>query len=206
MAIHHTTLATEQTSFKNSPEKELVARAQAGDAEAFGELYETLVDPIYRYIYFRVSDGNAAEDLTSQVFLKAWEHLPHYRPHASTILAWVYTIAHNTVIDFYRLQRPADTLEEIESISSRDPSPDDVCEFHLESELLQRALHRLTREQREVIVMRLIDGLSTEDIAARLGKRPGAVRAAQMRGLQALARILGEQPSVGPLPGLASEA
>jgi RNA polymerase sigma-70 factor (ECF subfamily) len=181
------------TKTAHRPERELIERAQTGDADAFGELYETLVDPIYRYIFFRVSDGSAAEDLTSQVFLKAWEHLPRYRPESVPILAWFYTIAHNTVIDFYRVRRPTDALDEVESISSRDPQPDESCEMRLESEALRCALQRLTAEQREVIVMRLIDGMGTQEIAARLGKRPGAVRAAQMRGLQALARLLSEE-------------
>ena len=192
-------MATRQFSATDKPacsphEAELVERARAGDSQAFGELYESLVDSIYRYIYFRVSDGAAAEDLTSQVFLKAWEHLPHYRPQTATILAWVYTIAHNTVIDFYRVQHPADSLDEVEQLSSREPLPDAECELRFESDLLQKALWRLTDEQREVIVMRLIDGMSTDEIAARLGKRPGAVRAAQMRGLQSLARILKDGP------------
>ncbi len=199
MTTRRIPVAEEATS-NNTPERELILRAQAGNAEAFGELYESLVDPVYRYIYFRVSDGATAEDLTSQVFLKAWEHLPHYHPETSPLLAWVYTIAHNTVIDFYRVQRSTDSLDDIETVSSRDPLPEAECETRLESESLRCALQKLTSEQREVIIMRLMDGMSTEQIAARLGKRPGAIRAAQMRGLQALARILEEEPTLrGPL-------
>jgi RNA polymerase sigma-70 factor (ECF subfamily) len=198
--VYSKCMATPQFTSADGPgcsphEANLVERAQAGDAQAFGELYESLVDPVYRYIYFRVSDGITAEDLTSQVFLKAWEHLPHYRPQTATILAWAYTIAHHTVIDFYRVQHPTDSLDQIERLSSREPLPDAACESRLESDALQKALWQLTDEQREVIVMRLVDGMSTEEIAARLGKRPGAVRAAQMRGLQSLARILKEEPA-----------
>ncbi len=187
-----------------SSERELVLRAQSGDAEAFGQIYESLIDPVYRYIYFRVSDDSTAEDLASQVFLKAWEHLPRYHPEASPFLAWIYTIAHNAVIDFYRVRRPATPLEEIEAVSSRDRLPDDECEFRLDSQVLKHALQALTGEQREVIVMRLIDGMGTEEIAARLGKRPGAIRAAQMRGLQALARMLQAEYTPQPQAEVAS--
>ncbi len=170
-------------------EQNLVRQACRGDREAFGQLYESTLNRVYRYIYFRVMDDETAEDLTSKVYLKAWESLPRYNSGGSPFIAWLYTIAHNAVIDYYRTYKHDASLDEINTLPDSDPLPQEQCELHMDAHSLRRALHLLTREQRDVVSMKLLDGLSTEEIAARLRKSPGAVRAVQMRGLQALARI-----------------
>ncbi len=170
-------------------EQQLVQRACRGDSDAFGELYEATLNRIYRYIYFRVSDDATAEDLTSKVYLKAWESLPRYKTGNSPFLAWLYTIAHNAVIDHYRVTRQHIQLDEISNLADHEDLPHEQCENRAEAEKLRRALQLLTPEQREVVTMKLLDGLTTEQIAARIHKTPGAIRALQMRGLQALARI-----------------
>ncbi len=171
----------------------LVRRACDGDADAFGQLYDWLVARVYRYVYFRVTDDRIAEDLTSQVFLKAWEHLPRYRFGKSPFLAWLYTIAHNMVIDDYRTRKQTMHLDELERLPAREPLPDEQSEYQVEARLLRWALRKLTDLQREVVTMRLVDGMSTDEIAQRLGKSPGAVRALQMRALQALAAVFEKQ-------------
>lgn len=177
-------------------EQDLVRRACHGNKDAFGQLYERTVDRVYRYVYFRVTDDETAEDLTSKVFLKAWEHLPHFRESSSPFIAWLYTIARNTVIDHYRTNRQETHLEEIVELPDRDPLPHERCEHDSDAQALRGALQRLTQPQRHVVTMKLIDGLSTDEIAARLRKSPGAVRALQMRGLQALARIVQKEAAV----------
>jgi len=174
-------------------EEELVIRACAGDGEAFGQLYENLIDRVYRYVYFRVSDEQIAEDLTSKVFLKAWEHLPRFNRGSSPFIAWLYTIAHNMVVDHYRTFKQTAHLDEISSLPASDPLPDEQHDSHYDAQRLRSALQKLTDTQREVVTMKMIDGMSTEEIAGRLGKSAGAIRALQMRGLQALARILEEE-------------
>ncbi len=169
---------------------DLVQRACKGDANAFGQLYELMVDRVYRYVYFRVTNEEAAEDLTSKVFLKAWEHLPNYKPGSSPFIAWLYTIARNTVIDHYRVQKPTTALDEMFAAPEPGPLPDEQYERQVQVDCLRQALQRLTNDQREVVTMKLIDGVSTDDIARHLHKSPGAVRALQMRGLQSLAKIL----------------
>ncbi len=173
-------------------ERQLVERAQAGDNDAFARLYEQTFDRIYRYILFRVNDDFIAEDLTAEVFMRVWQHLPRYRPEHSTILVWIYTIAHNAVIDFYRTQRPTQPLDEVQAIAAADPSPHEQSELQFEGQAIRQAMKSLTTDQREVLVMRFIDGLETDEIAAHMKKSPGAVRALQMRGLQMLSRLLRE--------------
>ncbi len=174
-------------------EAELVQRARNGDNEAFGRLYERSLDRVYRYIYFRVTDDETAEDLTSKVFLKAWESLPRFKAGNSPFIAWLYTIAHNAVIDHYRTKRQTASLDEIASLPATDPLPDEQYDSLFAARALRESLQQLTGLQRAVVTMKLIDGMNTEEIAGRLHKSCGAVRALQMRGLQALAKILEER-------------
>jgi len=169
-------------------QSELVLLAKAGDAEAFGHLYETYLDRIYRYIYFRVTDEQTAEDLISQVFTKAWENLDRYQPSGRPFIAWLYTIAHNTVIDHYRTRKDTVAIENTLSLASDSPSPDEQVELHFEADNLRSALQTLTPEQQQVVVLKFIAGLTTDEIAAQLRKSPGAIRALQMRALQALGK------------------
>ncbi len=171
-------------------ERELVERAQSGDHDAFSQLYEQMADRIYRYIFFRVNDDYLAEDLTAEVFLRVWEHLPSYRPQNATVLAWVYTIAHNCVIDHYRTARPTQPLDEAQAIAAPGPSPHEQSELQFETRSMRQAMQCLTTDQRDVLLMRFIDGMETSEIATRMGKSEGAVRALQMRGLQMLSRLL----------------
>ena len=181
--------ASRTRPIKNEIEKELVQRACKGEADAFGQLYELTVDRIYRYIYFRVSNDETAEDLTSKVFLKAWEHLPNFQARSVPFIAWLYTISHNMVIDHYRTNKPGTPLDEALSVPDDHPLPEAESERRAAVQALRRAMQQLTPEQQHVVTMKLLNGMTTEEVAARLRKSPGAVRAVQMRALQALAKI-----------------
>jgi RNA polymerase sigma-70 factor (ECF subfamily) len=175
----------------------LVRRSQAGDTDAFGSLYDAYVERIYRYIYFRVADDKLAEDITSLVFLKAWEKLDTYRVGASTFIAWLYRIAHNAVIDEYRTRKVTVRLDDTQPTEiHHEDGVDEKIDLQFESEHLRKALHELTEEQQQVLILKFVSGLSTQEIAEQLGKQPGAIRALQMRALQGLARSVkleGEQ-------------
>ena len=170
-------------------ERRLVDRAQSGDGEAFAQLYEAYLDRVYRFIFFRVTDAQIAEDLTSEVFLKAWENLSRYHPHGP-FLAWLYAIARNTVIDSYRTKKPTVSLEEAAPIAAQDDKLDDQMQFQFEMQAVQAAMQHLTQEQQEVITLKFIAEYDTTQIAEHMGKSEGAIRALQMRALQALARVI----------------
>ena len=170
-----------------SDEASLVRRARSGDSVAFGQLYDASVDRIYRYVFFRVTDTEVAEDLTSEVFLKAWENLHRYRP-GGPFLAWLYTIARNTVIDHYRTRKPSVSLDQ--TILKQDSGLDDRLDLRHDVETLKQAMEHLTNEQREVLTLRFIAEMDTGEIARRMRKSEGAIRALQMRALQALARVM----------------
>jgi len=170
-------------------ETSLIRRAQSGDAGAFGRLYDAGVDRIYRYIFFRVTDLEIAEDLTSEVFLKAWENLHRYRP-GGPFISWLYTIARNTVIDHYRTRKQSVSLDE--TVIKLDPHLEEKVDLQDEVETLKRAMQHLTDQQREVLTLRFLVELDTRQIAGRMRKSEGAVRALQMRALQALAKVMND--------------
>ena len=170
-------------------ELRLVEQAKAGDADAFGQLYDASVDRVYRYNFFRVADDETAEDLTSQVFLKAWENLHRFQP-TGPLIAWLYSIARNTVIDHYRTRKQTVSLDEVAASLGHDARLDDRIDLQSEVSSLRSAMHHLTEEQRDVLVMKFIADLETAEIARRMRKSEGAVRALQMRALQALARVM----------------
>ena len=170
-------------------ELRLIELSQRGDSEAFAHLYDHYVERIYRYVYFRVADRDLAEDITSQIFIKMWEKLPTYRIGQSTINAWLYRIAHNAVVDYYRSMKAVVPLEEINSREiGRDDETEENLDRQMKMEKLRAALQELTDGQREVLILRFIDGLTVREIARQLGKRQGAVRALTMRGLRELSR------------------
>jgi len=171
-------------------ETELIARAIEGDTAAFGTLYERYLDAIYRYVYYGVTDHVEAEDLTENVFLKAWQALPRFRPQGANFRAWLYRIAHNAVVDRHRTHKPTATLEEIAQMQDPAPVPEAVVETDQEIRKLSAALSRLKPRLRQVILCRFISGLSHAETAEALGVSEGHVRVLQHRALKGMRRLL----------------
>lgn len=170
-------------------ERNLVRFSQSGDRDAFGHLYETHLNRIYRYIYFRVFDRQLAEDMTSLVFLKVWEHLDSFEGGQIPFAKWLYRVAHNTVIDYYRTRKPVVALEYVHPLQvSYSDGVDEKIDIDIFCSQLVDALEKLTHGQREVLILKFIGGLTTLEIARRIDKGLGAVRALQMRGLRRLAQ------------------
>jgi RNA polymerase sigma-70 factor (ECF subfamily) len=178
-------------------ENRLVERAVAGDADAFGELYSRYLDAIYRYIFFRIGEQREAEDLTENVFLKAWEALPGYKDFGNPFSSWLYRIAHNIVVDYHRKIKPI--IHEGDSESIQDQVIDEAANtltVLIEAEDLQalaKAINQLTSEQQQVIILRFIEELSHAEISKIIGKNEGTCRMIQHRALTALNRLLDEK-------------
>jgi RNA polymerase sigma-70 factor (ECF subfamily) len=175
-------------------EATLVERVVGGDADAFGELYLLHVDAIYRYIYYRVGDAGDAEDLTEQVFLKAWEALPAYRSRGKPFVSWLYRIAHNAVVDCYRRKKRAVSTVTPEDLEVKDgvaSSLEQVIAAE-EASSLARAIAQLSELQQQVIVLRFVEGLKHAEVARIVGRSRGACRVIQHRALSELNRLLSE--------------
>ena len=172
-------------------ENKLVLRAQKGDSEAFGLLYAGYLDPIYRYVYFRVDSVETAEDLTEEVFVRAWEALPSYEVRKYPFKSWLYRIAHNLVIDHRRKQQPVTVDDEIlHSIASPIHMPEDLVVSLQDTEALLRAVRMLDEEEQQVVILRFVEGLSHKEVAEIIGKSEEASRVIQYRGIQHLQSYL----------------
>ncbi len=173
--------------------EELVLRAQEGNADAFAELYDHFVDPIHRYIYFRVPKEDA-EDLTEQVFLKSWEKIKQYKPGMKSFSAWVYRIAHNLVVDSYRFKKDKEFVELTPNIPEykREHNPIKMTEQSLHSDKLKVALSKLKGNYKQIVILKFINELDNSEIAKVLKKSEGSVRILQFRALKALKRELND--------------
>lgn len=170
-------------------ELKLISLSQQGDTDALASLYACYVARITRYVYFRVTDHELAEDITSRIFLRMLEKLGTYQAGQSPVIAWLYRMAHNAVIDHYRTKKTFVSLDDVHPAEARqEDGIEEKLELQIKSQQLREALQLLTEEQQRVLVLKFIDGLSTREIARQLGKRQGAVRGLQMRALQRLAK------------------
>lgn len=170
---------------------DLVACAQR-DPTAFAGLYRRYVGPVHAYCWRRLGSREAAEDATSQIFLKALAALPSYRGDR-TFRAWLFTIAHNVVVDHYRARRPDRPLDDAALVADGAASPEDLGVAAADVATLRNLLGRLTPDQAQIIELRLV-GLTEAEIARALNRRPGAVRATQYRALTRLRELLGTAP------------
>lgn len=175
-------------------ESVLVSRAVEGDAQAFGRLYERHMDAIYRYIYFRVAEAAQAEDMTEEVFVKAWEALPNYRPGKHPFTSWLYRIAHNLVVDYYRRKPGVEVATELDPDAQPDPAPalEDKLVEKQNLSALAEAIQQLSDEEQQVVILRFVEGLPHRQVAAIVGKSVAACRVIQHRALAALADLLGK--------------
>lgn len=172
-------------------EEALVLRAANGDAEAFGDLYVRHLDEIYRYVFYRVGNERRAEDLTEQVFLKAWEAMEEYEPRGHPFSSWLYRIAHNAVVDHYRSRRDEEPLDKVAfSLADGSVGPEETVIKNREVAGLLQALKRLSEEKQELIVLRFVEGLSHARVAQILDKSEGACRVMQHRALASLNEML----------------
>lgn len=175
----------------NEPTNETLAvRARNGDTAAFGDLYERLLDKIYRYVYYRVSNQQDAEDLTETVFLKAWQGLANYKVESAPFTAWLYRIAHNTVVDHYRTRKNTESLADHPYLLDKQESVEAQVFLQTEVRKLRAILQEMTPIHQEVLVLRFINGLSPAETAAVLEKSNGAIRVLQHRALKELQALM----------------
>lgn len=172
----------------------LIKRAQRGDQAAFEEIYAQCHSFIYTYIFYRVGDALLAEDLTAEVFVRLVGKVDTFTEQGRPILAWLYTIARNLVADHYRQAGRVNWLPlEEELVSAEGVNPAHVAERRLMHAHLVAALDHLTEAQRQVILLKFVEGLSNKTVGAILDKSEGAIKSLQHRALGALRRVLEQE-------------
>lgn len=175
------------------PVPDVIERARGGDRAAFAELYDTYVDSVYRYVLYRVREPSDAEDLTSDVFTRAFANIHRYRWQGKSFLAWLYTIARNAVTDRRRRERPTVDLDSAYGVAEEGPTAHERAVHGEEVLALKGAVKHLTSEQQQVLSLRFEANLSSRQVAKLLGKNEGAIRALQFRALGRLRKILREE-------------
>lgn len=168
--------------------EQLVREVKNGSHDAFSELYDIFIDSIYRYVFYRVKNEDA-EDITETVFLKVWENIKSYKEKKDTYFSsWIFRIAHNVVVDYYRASKDR-MVEEIDvSIPdmNREHNPLRKIEKHLDQEVLRNALNKLKKGYQDILIYKFINDLSNAEIAEVLGQSEGSIRILQFRALKAL--------------------
>lgn len=171
-------------------EKKLVL-AVKGDSSAFGELYDHYQPMIYRFIAVKVSRREEAEDITHQVFLSAWQNIGRYENRGFPFSSWLYQIARNQIVDYYRARRNNVSIDAIDpEYFATAASAEFTIPAKMEMELVQRGIKELKQDYQDIIILRFIEDLSIKESAAILKKTEGAVKLLQHRALRELKKVL----------------
>jgi RNA polymerase sigma-70 factor (ECF subfamily) len=170
----------------------LVELAQAGDREAFAQLYDAYVDTVFRYVFVRVANRSLAEDLTSETFLRAMRRIDSFTWQGKDIAAWFVTIARNLIADHVKSARFRFevTTADMRDADERVDAPDEEVLARLRDERLVAAIKGLRPEQAECVTLRFLQGLSLAETARVLGRSEGAVKQLQLRATRALRAAL----------------
>ena len=192
----------------DAPSKEevedLVRRAQQGHSEAFAGLYEAYYDKIYRYVMFKTGDTLEAEDLTEEVFLRMLESIGSFKWQGYPFTSWLFRIAHNLVIDYYRKagrQKKTSLDDAMRVVGTDNVDVDRKLDVELSIKEVKEAMGGLTRLQQEVLSLRFAGGLSVAETAEAMGKKENAVKALQHAAIKKLRTLLGpamEQGLISP--------
>lgn len=175
------------------PSTELLERARQYEPQALSEIYDRYAGPVYRYLYRTLGDPAVAEDLTGEVFVKLLQQLRAARLSLERMEGWLYRVAHNLAMDWFRAQRKRPAVPLDEGVVSGDKSPAQLVEQRDLHQQLRNALRRLTADQQQVILLRFGEELKVAEVARLMGKSEGAVKVLQHRAVQRVRRLLGEE-------------
>jgi RNA polymerase sigma-70 factor (ECF subfamily) len=183
----------------STPHGQLLERARGYDAQALAEIYDSYAESIYRYLFRYVGDAGHAEDLTSEVFLKLLQVLNTPRAPRDNLPGWLYRVAHNQAMDWFRGQgkQVATTLDDDvvprPQAEVSEDMPLAALERRQSQEQLREAIRQLTPDQQRVILLRFGEGLKCAQVAELMGKSEGAIKVLQHRAVKHLRKLLGRQ-------------
>ena len=160
---------------------ELIDQAAGGNFKAFGEIYKIYLDRIYRYVFYQINDKMTAEDITEEVFLKAWKAIGTCKGKEKTFSSWLYRIAHNQLMNTLRDNNRITSLENQTPGKFADSKQE--INTNIEYQELLKTISDLPKNQKQVIILKFIEGLDNREISKITGMREGAIRVSQMRAL-----------------------
>ena len=173
-----------------TPDEQVLERARTYDAQALAEIYDRYAAPIYGYLYRVLGEASQAEDLTSEVFLKLLQALHTNRAPRDRLEGWLYRVAHNLAMDWFRRQKKGPGIPLVEDLVADDGQPSDIVEDGQFRRQLRAGIRRLTPDQQRVILLRFAEGFPAAVVARLMGKSEGAVKILQHRAVNRLRKLL----------------
>lgn len=179
------------------PAQRLLQRARQFDEQALAEVYETYSPGIFRYAYRLLGDYNLAEECTAETFYRLLRAFYQNNGPVDTLQGYLYRSAHNWITDYYRRRPPETPLPEDAAgddplPNKEQPGPPEIVEATQQQQQVRKALAMLTPEQRQVILLKYIEGWNNTQVAEALHKPVGAVKALQHRALESMRRLLNQ--------------
>ena len=170
----------------------LVNQAQSGDVTAVGMLFDKHYRAMFHYFFARVGQRQQAEDLAGELFTRMVHHLPTFMPSGVPFRAWLFRIAYNLTMDHFRVAngKPLASLEEALTRAEPEQNPVWQVEQRVKLDSLHNALESLVPEQRQVIILRFLTGLSLQETAVVMERSLSAIKAMQHRGLKTMRALL----------------
>lgn len=174
-----------------TPIDQLVKKAKNGDQWAFGELYDALLGRVYRFVFFRVSTREDAEDITEQIFVRVFEKIGEYHERGVPFEAWVFRISRNMIIDYYRAHaRTSASLDEAREMEDKRPSPEEATVTALTYDDVRQAMKKLPDAYQEIIILKFIEERDNDEISEILEKPVDQIRVLQSRALARLKQLV----------------
>jgi RNA polymerase sigma-70 factor (ECF subfamily) len=177
-------------------DKELIELARENNTQALAEIYDRYAEPIYRYLYRLLGDPAEAEDLTSEVFLKLLQALDTSRAPRDRLLGWLYRVARNLAMDWFRREGKRKTLSLDEELVADGDSPSAEVEERQVRQRLRKSISELAPSQQQVILLRFGEGLKVSEVSRLMGKSEGAIRVLQHRAVKRLSKLLEREEQV----------
>ncbi len=177
-------------AFKKIRDSLILERIKKGDANAFSEVYDEYSQKIYRYIYFKVPSEQIAEDLTGSTFLKFWEYIGKSEKQVDNLQAFLYSIAHNLIVDYYRQRKESLEIDQAKQIVD-EISDKIVNRIEIDQEInkLIEAVSNLSDDYNDIITLYYIEQYSVKEISKMIGKTENNIRVTLHRAIKALKKI-----------------
>ena len=175
--------------WQETEETQLIARAQKGDTEAFGQLYESYAPRLFRFFYANLENRPDAEDLTEEVFFRTWKFLPNYRERGAPFGGFLFRVARNLLVDHFRGSGRVTVYERFDDILV-DGSQENTEWISSELNELKLVMEDLREDYRTVLSLRFLGELTPDETAYAMGKSRGAVRVLQHRALLAARKAM----------------
>ena len=184
-----------QREASSDEETRIIQRAITGEKQAFGLLYEKYAKAIFKYVFIRLGNHEDAEDMTETVFIKAWESLSSFNrfSRGMNFRAWLYRIAHNSLVDLFRKKNESLPLDGISQIPANAIHPLKELELRESAERISGAIRQLDEKSAQVILNRFVAGMDHREIGQVMGLREGNIRIIQFRALIKLRELLGDR-------------